>query len=790
MKLYLADAVAVLVMERKAPLRRLEAERILTEHAALWRTCSELALLLRNARVDADAQRHLEQQGWSIFRSLDVFDRTFSITRIPPLVPEVSFPASKSAAQQTLNRHFAQLPRQRFKLIAPYKPTGDQPDAIEQLTKRLVSTRFQVLKGATGTGKTFVVANLIARHQRPTLVLAHNKTLAAQLYRELRGFFPLNAVEYFVSYYDFYLPEAYNSATDTYIEKSASINKDIDRYRHAATRALFERRDVIIVSSISCIYGLGIPSEYLRAATTIKLGDAYSIDRLTRVLEGMLYERKQDPKEPGTFRTTADVVDISLPSWDERQMLLRIRIHDHIVRELVYLDRRTEAVVQTRSQLTLYPARHFLMPPEEKERALHAITAELAKQISRMRAQGQFLEAERLQRRTNQDLELLRQHGYCAGIENYAMHLAGRAPGAPPECLLDYFPPDWLLVVDESHVTVPQVRGMYHGDRARKENLVRYGFRLPSALENRPLQEHEFWSKISRCVFVSATPGPFELSLARDAVVELLIRPTHVLDPLIHIQPTHGQVEHLTLTIRERSRRGEKVIVTTLSKRMAEELCLYLREQRIRVSYLHSELNAMDRVEVLSALATDGCDVIVGVNLLREGIDLPQVSLVAILDADKEGFLRSETALIQTMGRAARHVAGTVTLYADTITDSMQRAILETERRRMLQAAYNARHGLKPRPIVSKQEPYLTREGKSSKANSSGRVPPTIAALDDQQLRACMHGAADQLDFELAAAIRDLLQKRQLERLESSLSAQRLDEECVAPLTHQERDGL
>lgn len=790
MKLYIADGIAVLVMERKAPLRGLEAERLLSEHAATWQMCAHCALLLRNARLDADAQRHLEQRGWSIFRYLDIFDQAIPLARIPPLVPAASAVTRWTPERRALAEHFAQLPRQPFTLIAPYEPTGDQPEAIHQLSKRVTATRFQVLKGATGTGKTFVVANLIARHQRPTLVLAHNKTLAAQLYRELRGFFPSNAVEYFVSYYDFYLPEAYNSATDTYIEKSASINKDIDRYRHAATRALFERRDVVIVSSISCIYGLGMPSEYLRAATTIKLGDAYCIEQLTQTLERMLYERKQDPKEPGTFRIATNVVDISLPSWDERQMLLRIGIRRDRVQELVYLERSTGTVLQTRSQMTLYPARHFLTPEEEKERALQAIVVELAEQTTRLRAQGRFLEAERLQRRTNQDLELLRQHDYCAGIENYAMHLTGRAPGAPPECLLDYFPPDWLLVVDESHVTVPQVRGMYHGDRARKESLVRYGFRLPSALENRPLQEHEFWNKVNRCIFVSATPGSFELSLAGDAVVELVIRPTNVLDPLVHIRPTQGQIEHLTRSIRERTRRAEKVIVTTLSKRMAEELCIYLREQRIRVSYLHSELNAMERVEVLTALASDDCDVIVGVNLLREGIDLPQVSLVAILDADKEGFLRSETALVQIMGRAARHVSGTVTLYADTITDSMRRAIAETERRRALQAAYNAKHGLEPRPIVSKQEPYLTRQKQSSRVAFSGRIPVTLTALDDVQLRARMHEAAAQLDFELAAAIRDLLQKRQLEELEIRVASQQVDEECTSPLIHRERDGV
>jgi len=787
MKLYLDDSMAVIVIERKLPLKRPDAERLVARHAVMWRLCTQLALLLRRGRLDADAQQHLEQHGWHIFRYSDDADQIVPLTKILPIPADVSISPRRSAEQETLAEHFARLPDQRFQLVAPYTPAADQPAAIQCLVDRLPSKRFQVLKGATGTGKTFVIANVIAQYGRPTLVLAPNKTLAAQLYRELRGFFPSNAVEFFVSYYDFYLPEAYNSATDTYIEKSASINKDIDRYRHAATRALFERPDVIIVSSVSCIYGLGMPSTYLRAATSLKLGDVCSLDEIVLQLEAMLYERRADPRDPGTFRIRDTAVEVSLPSWDERELLLRIDVQDHQIVELRYVDRETGADVEHSSHVTLYPARHFVTPEEERERALQAIAAELQSRCKRLRERGQHHAAERLERRTTQDLELLREHGYCSGIENYAMHLSGRAPDVPPECLLDYFPPEWLLIIDESHVMVPQIRGMYHGDRARKENLVRYGFRLPSALENRPLRESEFWTKVHRCVFVSATPGPFELCLADGALAELLIRPTHVLDPRIQVHPTRGQIEHLTASLRQRVQRGEKALITTLTKRMAEELCRYLREQRFRVSYLHSELNALERVEVLSALGTESCDVIVGVNLLREGLDLPQVSLVAILDADKEGFLRSETALIQTMGRAARHVAGTVTLYADTLTDSMQRAISETERRRAIQAAYNAKYGMEPRSILAKHEPYLKREKTSSKMGLGGRLPAGLGALDDEQLRTHMHEAAAQLDFELAAVIRDLLEKRELSRLEARLQAQHLTEDSTANASRHRR---
>ncbi|KAK4537592.1 hypothetical protein CDCA_CDCA13G3617 [Cyanidium caldarium] len=752
-------AALVVAVARRSAFRERDAERLLSL-LETGRGERSVAVLLFGARMHPTARKRLEEARVVVHEYPECagFPETSVWGRVPPPEPE-------SCTDARLRAHFDSMPPAAFQLQAPFAPTGDQPEAIEQVVQSLTDRRFVALKGATGTGKTFVMANVIARTGRPTLVLAHNKTLAAQLFRELRTFFPDNAVQYFVSYYDYYLPEAYVSVTDTYIEKSASINEDIERYRHAATRALFERRDVIVVASISCIYGLGLPSEYLRAAKRIAVGDALTPTALARVLVQLQYVRNDVELERGSFRVRGDTVDIAPPAWDEEDALLRVEFFGGSVESVAYIDRLQATVLRRVDQVLTYPARHFLTPPEEHERALQAIEREMQHCVSRFRTQGKHLEAERLEQRSRNDLEMLREFGYCTGVENYSLHLSGRSPTEPPDCLLDYFPPDWLLIVDESHVTVPQIRGMYFGDRSRKENLVRFGFRLPSALENRPLRETEFWRKVRHCLFVSATPGPMELELAAPALVEQTIRPTGVLDPLVRVHPTRGQVEHLLQEIEARVQRGEKALVTTLTKRMAEELCTYLRERRVRVSYLHSELDALERVQVLSALATEACDAIVGVNLLREGLDLPQVSLVAIMDADKEGFLRSETSLIQTIGRAARHVRGEVVLYADTVTASMQRALQETERRRAIQEAYNARHGITPRPIERRTGAYLERRQTHAAAATKSRHPraetePTWSRLSDDALQAAMRAAATRLEFEDAAAIRDLLKRR------------------------------
>ncbi|MEN9255103.1 MAG: excinuclease ABC subunit UvrB, partial [Gloeomargarita sp. SZTDM-1c_bins_89] len=562
-----------------------------------------------------------------------------------------------------------------FHLQAPFAPTGDQPQAIAQLVRGLqAGYRYQTLLGATGTGKTFVMANVIAQVGRPTLVLAHNKTLAAQLCNELREFFPHNAVEYFISYYDYYQPEAYIPVTDTYIAKSASINDEIDMLRHSATRSLFERRDVIVVASISCIYGLGIPSEYLKAAVHLAVGLSVAPTQVVQALVNIQYDRNDRELGRGKFRLRGDVLEIG-PAYEDR--VIRVAFWGDEIERIELRDPLTGAVLETLDAINIYPARHFVTPPEQLERACQAIEQELEERLAALEAQGKLLEAQRLKQRTRYDLELLRTVGYCNGVENYSRHLAGRPPGSPPECLVDYFPADWLLIVDESHVTVPQLRGMYEGDQSRKQVLIEHGFRLPSAADNRPLKAEEFWAKVNQCIFVSATPGDWELAVS-EQVVELIIRPTGVLDPEILVRPTVNQVEDLTGEVYRRVERGEKVLVTTLTKRMAEDLTSYWQEQGLRVRYLHSEIDAIGRIEILQGLRADECDVIVGVNLLREGLDLPEVSLVAILDADKEGFLRSERSLIQTIGRAARHVNGQAILYADILTESMQKAIQET----------------------------------------------------------------------------------------------------------------
>lgn len=564
-----------------------------------------------------------------------------------------------------------------FRLQAPYSPNGDQPTAIETLVKGMDDgERYQTLLGATGTGKTFSIANVIQRTGRPALVLAHNKTLAAQLCNELREFFPQNAVEYFISYYDYYQPEAYVPVSDTYIAKTASINEEIDMLRHSATRSLFERRDVIVVASISCIYGLGIPSEYLKAAVPFKVGDNLDLRSSLRELVNNQYTRNDTEIARGRFRVKGDVLEIG-PAYEDR--LVRIELFGDEVEAIRYVDPTTGEILQSLEAINIYPAKHFVTPKDRLDGAIAEIRAELRMRLDELQSQGKLLEAQRLEQRTTYDLEMLQQVGYCNGVENYARHLAGRQAGTPPECLIDYFPKDWLLVVDESHVTCSQLHAMYNGDRARKQVLIDHGFRLPSAADNRPLKAEEFWQKAQQTIFVSATPGNWELEISNGNVAEQVIRPTGVLDPIVEVRPTGGQVDDLLGEIRVRADRKERVLITTLTKRMAEDLTDYLAENQVKVRYLHSEIHSIERIEIIQDLRNGEYDVLVGVNLLREGLDLPEVSLVAILDADKEGFLRAERSLIQTIGRAARHVDGKALLYADNLTDSMAKAITVTE---------------------------------------------------------------------------------------------------------------
>ncbi|MCP9923349.1 excinuclease ABC subunit UvrB, partial [Synechococcus lacustris] len=564
-----------------------------------------------------------------------------------------------------------------FRLQAPYSPNGDQPTAIETLVKGMDDgERYQTLLGATGTGKTFSIANVIQRTGRPALVLAHNKTLAAQLCNELREFFPQNAVEYFISYYDYYQPEAYVPVSDTYIAKTASINEEIDMLRHSATRSLFERRDVIVVASISCIYGLGIPSEYLKAAVPFKVGDNLNLRSSLRELVNNQYTRNDTEIARGRFRVKGDVLEIG-PAYEDR--LVRIELFGDEVEAIRYVDPTTGEILQSLEAINIYPAKHFVTPKDRLDGAIAEIRAELRMRLDELQGQGKLLEAQRLEQRTTYDLEMLQQVGYCNGVENYARHLAGRQAGTPPECLIDYFPKDWLLVVDESHVTCSQLHAMYNGDRARKQVLIDHGFRLPSAADNRPLKAEEFWQKAQQTIFVSATPGNWELEISNGNVAEQVIRPTGVLDPIVEVRPTGGQVDDLLGEIRVRADRKERVLITTLTKRMAEDLTDYLAENQVKVRYLHSEIHSIERIEIIQDLRNGEYDVLVGVNLLREGLDLPEVSLVAILDADKEGFLRAERSLIQTIGRAARHVDGKALLYADNLTDSMAKAITVTE---------------------------------------------------------------------------------------------------------------
>ncbi|MCM1981683.1 excinuclease ABC subunit UvrB [Lyngbya confervoides] len=650
-----------------------------------------------------------------------------------------------------------------FKIKAPFEPTGDQPTAIAQLVESIQQQhRFQTLLGATGTGKTHTIARVIEQVGRPTLVLAHNKTLAAQLCNELRSFFPHNAVEYFISYYDYYQPEAYIPVTDTYIEKTASINEEIDMLRHSATRSLFERRDVIVVASISCIYGLGIPSEYLNASIPLSVGAEIDPRQILRNLASIQYSRNDIDMGRGRFRVKGDVLEIG-PAYEDR--LIRIEFFGDEIDAIRYVDPVTGETLQSVDRLNIYPARHFVTPADRLEIALQEIADELKQQVVHLESESKLLEAQRIDQRTRYDLEMLREVGYCNGVENYSRHLAGRPAGAPPECLIDYFPSDWLLVVDESHVTVPQLRAMYNGDQSRKRVLIDHGFRLPSAADNRPLKAEEFWQKVNQCVFVSATPGDWELEVSNSCIIEQIIRPTGVVDPQIFVRPTQGQIDDLYAEIQERVTKRERTLITTLTKRMAEDLTEYLQEQGVAVRYLHSEISAIERIEIIQALRQGGFDVLVGVNLLREGLDLPEVSLVAILDADKEGFLRATRSLIQTIGRAARHVEGQAILYADNLTESMARAISETERRREIQLEYNRKHGIIPQPIptqinnsilsfleVSRRlnAHELDQAYAQAEALPLENIPELIAQLEDE-----MKTLAKNLEFEKAAELRD-----------------------------------
>ncbi len=666
-----------------------------------------------------------------------------------------------------------------YELSAPYTPKGDQPSAIAQLVEGVNrGKRYQTLLGATGTGKTFTMANVIAQTGRPALVLAHNKTLAAQLCNELREFFPHNAVEYFISYYDYYQPEAYVPVSDTYIAKTASINEEIDMLRHSATRSLFERRDVIVVASISCIYGLGIPSEYLKASVPFQVGETVDLRRSLRELVNNQYNRNDTEAGRGRFRVKGDVLEIG-PAYDDR--LVRIELFGDEIEAIRYVDPITGEILQSLDAISIYPAKHFVTPKERLNDAVRAIRSELKDQLEFLNGEGKLLEAQRLEQRAKYDLEMLQQIGYCNGVENYARHLAGREPGSAPECLIDYFPDDWLLIVDESHVTCSQLHAMYNGDQARKKVLIDHGFRLPSAADNRPLKSEEFWSKARQTVFVSATPGNWEMEVSEGQVAEQVIRPTGVLDPIVEVRPTTGQVDDLLGEIRDRASKQQRVLVTTLTKRMAEDLTDYLAENKVRVRYLHSEIHSIERIEIIQDLRLGEYDVLVGVNLLREGLDLPEVSLVAILDADKEGFLRAQRSLIQTIGRAARHVEGKALLYAETMTDSMAKAIEETERRRKIQHTYNERHGIVPKAAGKKASNSilnfleLSRKlktdgpdadlvkvaGKAVQAleeESDGMALDALPELIDQ-LEMKMKESAKKLDFEEAANLRDRIKK-------------------------------
>jgi len=652
-----------------------------------------------------------------------------------------------------------------FQLVTSYKPKGDQPRAIEELLGGLAAgERHQVLLGVTGSGKTFTMAKIIEASNRPALILAHNKTLAAQLYHEFKQFFPSNAVEYFVSYYDYYQPEAYIPAGDLYIEKEATINEELDKLRLSATRSLFERRDAIIVSSVSCIYGLGSPEAYFGMLLLLEKGQRISRKDITRRLVEILYERNDVEFRRGTFRVRGDVIEV-FPTYDEAAY--RIELFGDEIESLAQIDPLFGTVKQKYSRLPIYPKSHYVVQPAQKAQAIDSIVAELNTWAPELEAQGRMVEAQRIHQRTRFDLEMIKSMGYCHGIENYSRHFSGRLPGEPPPTLLDYFPRDFLLFVDESHATIPQVHGMWFGDRSRKQNLVDYGFRLPSAMDNRPLKFEEFENRIHQTIYVSATPGPYELTKSAGVVVEQVIRPTGLVDPEVEIRPVKGQIDDLLGEIRDRAKKGERVLVTTLTKRMAEDLAGYYSEVGVRCRYMHSEIETLERVKLLAGLRKGEFDVLIGINLLREGLDLPEVSLVAILDADKEGFLRSAGSLIQTMGRAARHIEGRAILYADRITDSMRRAIGETDRRRSVQRAYNEENGITPQSIVNTMDMGLAQILKAEYGDvaeeemaglpefaSQAELDAFIVTLESQ-----MRDAARKFEFEKAARLRDSIKE-------------------------------
>ena len=642
-----------------------------------------------------------------------------------------------------------------FEIVADFKMTGDQPQAVDRLVEGLnKGFKRQTLLGVTGSGKTFTMANVIACANCPTLVISHNKTLAAQLCTEFKEFFPNNAVEYFVSYYDYYQPEAYIPRTDTYIEKEADINEEIDKLRHSATRALFERPDVVIVASVSCIYSLGEPEEYRGFVVSLKRGESYRREWLLHQLVDMQYERNDIDFTRGKFRIRGDTLEIQ-PSYEE--LALRVEFFGDDAERIVEIDPLTGEVLRELDSVDIYPAKHFVTSHDKLMMAIETIKEELGERLAELKGQGKILEASRLEARTNYDLEMLKEAGYCAGVENYSRHLSGRVPGSPPWTLMNYFPDDFLLFIDESHMTLPQIRGMYHGDRSRKETLIEYGFRLPSALDNRPLNFPEFEQRINQVIYTSATPGPYEYEHSQQ-VAEQLVRPTGLLEPTVEVKPTKGQIDDLLDQIERRVKKGERCLVTTLTKRMAEELAEYLIELGVKTHYLHSEIDTLERVEILRDLRLGVYDVVVGINLLREGLDLPEVSLVAILDADKEGFLRSEGALIQTMGRASRHIDGYVIMYADVTTNSMRRAIEETQRRRRIQEAYNREHNITPQGIKKAIKDITARV----RAVAETRTPYAAApvAKEDvarliKELESQMKTAARNLEFERAALLRD-----------------------------------